>query len=165
MTAPVMTQAQLVAKWNADQRGVARQVYIAFRQLGLFQRAATIGILTGMVENSLRGALPYGDKAGYKGYYQQSDNWVPKHLVNADQDPRLTIAGGTALFVYGGYAAGTPGMLSKDWINQPIGVTCQQVQGSNTPTAYTKLEPDAYAMMTWLIADPATRAALAAVGL
>lgn len=160
-----LTQAQLTAKWNADQRGVSRQVYIAFRQLGLFQRAATIGILTGMVENSLRGAIKFGDKVGWKGYYQQSDDWVPSHLVNTDWDPRLTIAGGTALFVYGGYHDGTPGMLAQPWITQPLGVTCQKVQRSNTPDAYTKLEPDANAMMTFLINDPATRAALAAVGL
>jgi hypothetical protein len=53
--------------------------------------------------------------------------------------------------------------LSKDWVNQPIGVTCQQVQGSAFPDRYNEYLLDAHAMVLFLQTDAKMQAMLASL--
>lgn len=158
-----------IADYSPAQLEVARNTWIFINQLGLPQEVATMAICCQIAESSLRGPIWYGDKPGWKGAYQQHDNWVQPWLQDGMQDPRRTIGGGTILFLYGG-AAGQPGLLSFPWRTSPAPAVIQWVQGSQfdgetdwpgqgvLPFAanYAKVEHDARVMVNNLAHDRAT---------
>lgn len=158
-----------ITDYKPEQLEVARKTWVFIAQLGLPQEVATMAICCQIAESSLLGPIWWGDKPGWKGAYQQHDNWVRLGLQDGPQDPRRTIGGGTMLFLYGG-AVGQSGLLSKAWQTQPAPQTIQQVQGSQydgktdwpgtgvLPYAanYAKVEHDARVMVNNLAHDKPT---------
>lgn len=146
-----MTTKQFGSSFYTDaQVAVAQQTWKIVRQLGFWEIPATAAIVCQIVESSLNGPIWYGDNSVTKGAYQQKDAWVPSVVLNKDQDPRRSLLGGTFLFLFGGYASGTPGLFAFDWVNLPIGTLVQKVQGSNVPDAYAAKLADAQALLTYV---------------
>lgn len=162
-----------ITDYSPAQLEVARKTWVFIAQLGLPQEVATMAICCQIAESSLKGPIWWGDKPGWKGAYQQHDNWVEPWLQVGPLDPRRTIGGGTMLFLYGG-AGGQPGLLRKVWdvapTPTPAPAIIQSVQGSQydgktdwpgtgvLPFAanYAKVEHDARVMANNLAHDKPT---------
>jgi hypothetical protein len=139
-----------LSSYSPAQLQVARDTLSVLRLLGVPKgsRIDLACVVTQIVESSLLGPIWRGDNPVTKGAYQQKDAWVPPYVLNDWMDPRRTLAGGTSLFLYGGYA-GQPGMFAQRWYDQaiPIGAVIQHVQGSAFPQAYINATPDGVAIL------------------
>ncbi|HET9658316.1 MAG TPA: hypothetical protein VFP72_23390, partial [Kineosporiaceae bacterium] len=125
---------------NATQSANARVIIaVALQVVGprlgpaAAQQAARIAVATAMQESSLIN-VGYGDGVGpdSRGLFQQRAPWGPLAV-------RMDPAGATRLFLTGGLAAGTPGLLAiTGWQSMPPTAAAQAVQRSAFPDAYAR---------------------------
>ncbi|HEX9334409.1 MAG TPA: C40 family peptidase [Pseudonocardiaceae bacterium] len=119
--------------WTGEQMSIAQIIVDVAEQRGLPERAAVIGVDTGIVESGLRN-LTFGDRDSL-GVFQQrpSQGWgTPEQILNP------TYAAGT----FYNHLITIPG-----WAGLPPGVAEQDVQRSGFPERYAPVEPQASALV------------------
>ncbi|HET9658368.1 MAG TPA: M23 family metallopeptidase [Kineosporiaceae bacterium] len=115
------------------------------------RHAAVIAVATSMQESTLRN-IGYGDAVGpdSRGLFQQRAPWGPL----AD---RMNPAAATRMFLNGGAAPGTPGLLSAHgWQDMAVTYAAQAVQRSAFPTAYAKWEGLAGSVVSQVVGSTVT---------
>jgi len=119
--------------WTGEQMSIAQIIVDVAEQRGLPERAAVIGVATGIVESGLRN-LGFGDRDSL-GVFQQrpSQGWgTPEQILNP------TYAAAT----FYTHLIAIPG-----WVSLPPGVAEQDVQRSAFPARYGPVEPQAAALV------------------
>jgi cell wall-associated NlpC family hydrolase len=124
--------------FDSTQLRVATDIVSVGAGLRFSDRGLTIALMTAMQESSMR-ELNYGDRDSI-GPFQQRAAW-------GSHDDRLHAKTSAQMFFKGG-KGGQRGLEDiSGWEKMSLGQACQKVQVSAHPSAYSKWEPEAKAIL------------------